>query len=154
MNLDTRLICGEDDLQTLVDQINAAQWDDANDLENYSVDALKAYLNKQDTVLVVCHIETDEGKFLAGMASGRIEQKPYEFEKWLYIDEVDTCKNYRQLGVGTSIMKQLMDIADEHDCKEAWLGTEKTNTVARRFYESLEPDDVEDVIGFTFELDD
>ena len=153
MELHFKVITLEDNLQTLVEQINDAQWDEANDVQKYAVDALQEYLAKQDTVLVVCYLENDSGNSLAGMASARIEQKPYDFEKWLYIDEVDTCSNFRQNGVGTLIMQKLLEIAEDNGCEEVWLGTETTNTVARRFYESLEPDYIEDVIGYTIELD-
>ena len=89
---------------------------------------------------------------LAGMSSGRIEQKPYNFEKWLYIDEVDTCSNHRQKGVGTAMMNALLKCAKDNDCEEVWLGTESDKDVARKFYESLDPDEIDEVVGYTFEL--
>lgn len=149
--LKVEIIETESDLLTLAKQINQASWDDENDVDDYSSESLKSYLKKEDTVFVVCYLEDNEAQILAGMCSGRIEHKPYDFEKWLYIDEVDTCSNHRQKGVATAMMKKLLQIAKDNDCEEVWLGTETTNLVARRFYESLKPNDIEDVIGFTFE---
>lgn len=152
-NMKVDIISLDDNLQELADQINHSSWDDENEVEEYSGDALQAYLKKEDTVFIVCYLIENDVQTLAGMSSGRIEQKPYEFSKWLYIDEVDTCSNHRQKGVATAMMKTLLKIAEDNDCEEVWLGTESNNLIARRFYESLNPNDIEDVIGYTFELE-
>ena len=88
------------------------------------------------------------------MAYGRLEHKPYDFEKWLYIDEVDTCSDLRQRGVGTAMMKWLLQFADENDCDEVWLGTEVENDAANALYKSLRPSSIDAVVGYTFELED
>ena len=62
------------------------------------------------------------------MASARLEHKPYDDTRWLYIDEVDTCSNLRKRGVGTAMMKKLKAIADDLDCDEIWLGADRDNT--------------------------
>ena len=51
-------------------------------------------------------------------------------------------------------MKRLIEIADENECDELWLGAEADNAVANSFYRSLKPDSVDAVTGYTFELDD
>lgn len=150
-NLKVKIVSLEDDLVAIAEQINQSSWDDANEVEDYSKESLEAYLRKEDTVFVVCFLQDEGNQVLAGMSSGRIEQKPYDFEKWLYIDEVDTCSDQRQKGVGTAMMNTLIQIAKDNDCEEVWLGTESANHVARKFYESLDPADIEDVIGFTFD---
>lgn len=154
MKPEVRVVTPEDDLTTLVDHINAAQWDEANETQPYAVDALRSYLRIRDAVFVVCYLVDGEKREFAGMASGRLEHKPYDFEKWLYIDEIDTCSNLRKQGVGTAVMNKLLEIADENDCDELWLATEVENSSARSFYESLKPDSIDAVIGYTFELDD
>lgn len=151
MSFQVKTINREDDLELVVSQINAAQWD-ADDVQTYAVTALRSYLNRQDTLFLVCYLAADSKSELVGMASARFEQKPYGNIKWLYIDEVDTCRNRRQQGVGTALMQRLLQIALESECEEVWLGTEKSNHGARRFYESLKPDAIDDVIGYTFEL--
>ena len=51
-------------------------------------------------------------------------------------------------------MNEIKKLADETDSYELWLGTEKTNTGAQQLYEKLAPDEVEDFVGYTWNLDD
>ena len=100
-------ITQEDDLESLVAAINGAQWDAANEISTYAVDALHAYLGRQDTLFMACHeIDGDAATFL-GMASSRVEMKPYGHELWLYVDEVDVCADQRQKGAGTALMQAI-----------------------------------------------
>ena len=94
-----------DNLQPLVDEINRAAWDHANEMSEYDVVALSAYLERQDMVFVACHDVTDDGRTLLGMASARVELKPYGNERWLYVDEVDVCADQRRRGAGKAIMR-------------------------------------------------
>lgn len=141
------------DLSLLVKEINDAQWDDANEISVYDEASLRAYLEREDTVFVACHNST-EPRQLMGIASSRIEMKPYNQELWLYVDEVDVCADQRQKGAGKAIMEKLIAIAEESGCEELWLGTEVNNLPANALYESLNPDDVAQVIGYTYETDE
>ncbi len=149
-----RIVTARDDLESLVADINSAQWDHVNEMQPYAVDALRSYLEVADTIFVCCYLEDGDSRTFAGMASGRLEQKPYAFEKWLYIDEVDTCSDLRKRGVGTALMERLIAIAGENDCEEVWLGAEAENALANSFYESLEPDSIDAVVGYTFEIEE
>ena len=151
-NLKIKIASLEDDLKALAEQISQSSWDAENDGDDYSSESLETYLKKEDTIFVACYLEEVGEQVLAGMSSGRIEQKPYNFEKWLYIDEVDTCSNHRQKGAGTAMMNALLKCAKDNDCEEVWLGTESDKDVARKFYESLDPDEIDEVVGYTFEL--
>lgn len=154
MQYDLRIISAQDDVAQLVEHINAGQWDEANEMQSYAVDALQSYLEVKDAIFLVCYLIDGDSKTFAGIASARIEHKPYDFEKWLYIDEIDTCSNLRKKGVGSAMMKKLFEIADENDCEEIWLGTEDDNTAANSFYKSLNPESIDKVIGYTFETED
>ena len=143
-----------DDLDSIVAEINAAEWDEDNAISPYDGDSLRAYLERQDSVFVACHETGGEAPVLMGMASGRIEMKPYQRELWLYVDEVDVCVNQRQKGAGKQIMKFLIDLAERRGCDEVWLGTEFDNEPAIALYRSLDPDDVAEVVGFTWETDE
>ncbi len=145
------VISREDDLQKLAQDINDAAWDEANEISQYDGGALLAYLDRQDTLFVACY-EEDSQNTLLGIASGRFEIKPYAHERWLYVDEVDVCANHRQKGVGKAIMQKLIEVAEEADCEEVWLGTEVDNQPANALYLSLEPDDVASVVGYTYEM--
>ena len=78
-NLKVNIVSGDDSLQELVKQINQSSWDEQNDVENYSIKSLLAYLEKEDTVFLARYKEDRDIETLAGMASGRIEQNPMTF---------------------------------------------------------------------------
>jgi len=143
-----------DDLQRLVDEINSASWDDANEMSEYGVEALVEYLTSQDTLFVACHEITEEDRTLLGFASSRFEIKPYDKSRWLYVDEVDVCADQRQRGAGKAIMRKLIEVAENSGCEELWLGTEVDNLAANALYRSLDPDEAEKFIGYTYETDD
>ena len=153
MELHTRFVTQSDDLAELAAGINSAQWDEANDLDDFSADALLNYLRQADNWFVVCEIEVESGLALAGIASGRIQHKPYDNLRWLYVDEVDTTVNYRKRGVAKSMMRMLLEFANQHDMDEVWLGTEPENVAANGLYKSLGPDEVEKFVGYTWNLE-
>lgn len=152
--LQTRTITRNDKIDELVTQINEARWDNANDMCAYDAPSLKAYLAHPDTLFIACYDIADEGATLMGIASSRLELKPYGGERWLYVDEVDVCADQRCRGAGKQIMQHLIEIAREQGCEELWLGTEVDNTAANALYKSLGPDEIEHFIGYTFETDE
>ena len=151
--LETTVIDLNHDLDRLVAQINQAQWDEANEMSTYDSESLRAYLERQDTLFVACHEVNDGEATLLGFASSRFELKPYGKELWLYVDELDVCANQRRKGAGAAIMSKLFELADEADCEELWLGTEVENNAANGLYRSLAPDDVAQVVGYTWDLE-
>jgi len=150
MKLEVDILESGDDLASVADAIGNAPWDEDNEVAGYSEATLRDYLNCQDTVFIVCYLVRDGVRQLGGMASARIETKPYAGGKWLYIDEVDTCSNLRRQGVGTALMRRLFAIASQAACEEVWLGTEVDNVAANRLYQSLDPEDIEAVNGYTY----
>jgi ribosomal protein S18 acetylase RimI-like enzyme len=70
------------------------------------------------------------------------------------VDEVDVCSNQRRKGAGKAIMQKLIEIAYEKGCEEVWLGAEAQNMVANALYLSLKPDEVSQVIGYTFDTNE
>ena len=150
--MDIKAVSLNDDLNKIVSEINAASWDKSNEISEYTVSALRAYLSRQDTVFLACY-QSSENPTLLGIASSRIEIKPYDQVRWLYVDEVDVCADQRQKGVGKFIMQRLIEIAKDNGCEEVWLGAEATNFSANALYQSLGPDDISKVIGYTYETD-
>lgn len=149
-----KVITIDDDLQRLVEEINNASWDDANEMSEFDVESLIEYLLRQDTLFVACHEGDDADRTLLGFASSRMEIKPYAKERWLYVDEVDVCSDQRKKGAGKAIMRKLIEIAEDTGCDEVWLGTEVDNQPANALYRSLDPDEVEKFIGYTYETDE
>lgn len=154
MSSTTVRVCDTDDLELLVREINTAKWDDANAMDAYDAPSLAAYLARQDTIFIACHERVGDQRTLLGIASGRIEMKPYGGELWLYVDEVDVCVDQRRKGAGKALMTFLIDYAKHSGCEEVWLGTEVDNDAANGLYRSLGPDDEAQVIGYTFETDE
>ena len=115
--------------------------------------ALKAYLQREGTIFLACYEVTKGTSALLGIASSRVEIKPYGEELWLYVDEVDVFSDQRQKGVGKFIMQYLMEIATNKGCEEMWLGAEADNLPANALYKSLKPDEIMEVIGYTYETD-
>ena len=148
------LVTVDDDLNQLADDINRASWDEANDLVSFSAQSLLAFLKRQDTLLLVCYESANSNRQLLGLASARIQIRPYANEQWLYIDEVDVCADQRRKGVGKAMMLRLVEIAREAGCKQVWLGTEIDNAPANALYASLEPDECERFVGYAYSLDD
>lgn len=142
-----------DDIEQLVTEINQSAWDDANEMSHYDVESLSAYLNRQDTIFLACHDTESTPPTLLGLASSRLEIKPYGKELWLYVDEVDVCADQRRKGVGTMLMAKFMEIAKEKGCEEIWLGAEAENAAADALYRSLKPNHIADVIGYTYAVE-
>lgn len=149
--IEVSVITLSDNLQKIVHEINNASWDNANEMTLYDVESLSTYLERQDTLFVACHDVSSNPPKLLGMASARVEIKPYGKELWLYVDEVDVCSDQRLKGAGKAIMRKLIEIAHEKGCTEVWLGTEVENAAANALYLSLQPDEVTQVVGYTFE---
>lgn len=143
----------DDDIQKLVKEINQASWDDANEMSPYGVEGLLAYLARQDTVFIACYSIVNNDRTLLGIASARLEIKPYDHLRWLYVDEVDVCADQRKKGAGKAIMRKLLEIANDVGCAEVWLGTEIDNQAANALYQSLDPDDVAQFVGYTYEIE-
>ena len=141
----------DDDLEQLVRDINTARWDEANDMGEYSVSALRAYLGHQHTVFIACHDLVDGDRQFLGMASGRLQPKPYDSEWWLYVDEVDVSADQRCRGAGKALMQAFFEIARAAGCDTTWLGTEVDNHAANALYRSLDPADIEQFVGYTYE---
>ena len=64
------------------------------------------------------------------------------------------CADQRKKGAGKAMMNKLIEIARAQGCEELWLGTEVDNSPANALYKSLDPDDVAQVVGYTFETDE
>ena len=132
MKLEARLLQESDDLAVIVADINSAQWDAANEMVDYDLESLRYYIKQVDTLFVVCYINQASGSELAGIASARVQHKPYERMRWLYIDEVDTAANLRKRGVGTAIVELFLEYAVTNKLEEVWVATEAENIPAKK----------------------
>lgn len=90
---------------------------------------------------------------VVGMASGFHYVHP-DKDPSLFINEVGVLDAYQNQGIGRTLVKKFWDYARELGCKDAWVGTEKSNISAQKCYQAAgaEPDD-EPFILFEFEDD-
>ena len=148
--LTVRRIGGSDDLHQLARAINAASWDDANEIEagDYTAESIGDFVADSNRYLLVAHLNDQ----FAGIASATMSYKPYGHEMWLYVDEVDVVLNFRKRGVGKAMVRELLEIAEANHCMELWLGTEHDNESALALYKSLNPDEVEEFVGFVWQI--
>jgi len=86
-----------------------------------------------------------------GMASGFHYVHP-DKDPELFMNEVGVVEAHQNQGIGRTLVKSLMDYAKKFGCKEAWIGTEKSNVAAQKCYIAAggEPDD-EPFILFEFD---
>ena len=77
-------------------------------------------------------VAIDDG-VVVGMASGVHYVHPDKSPE-LWVNEIGVAPPYRRRGIGQQLLRALFERARALGCAEAWLGTETTNTAARRLY--------------------
>jgi ribosomal protein S18 acetylase RimI-like enzyme len=90
------------------------------------------------------------GKQVIGMASAVHYVHPDKSPE-LWVNEIGVSPPYRQHGIGRQLVAALFSRGRELGCKEAWLGTEESNTAARRLYASVGGVE-QSMVYFTFDL--
>jgi aminoglycoside 6'-N-acetyltransferase I len=71
---------------------------------------------------------------LVGFISAVHYVHPDKSRPQLWINEVAVAPPYRRQGIGRRLMERLLDRGRELGCRQAWLGTDRSNTAARRLY--------------------
>ncbi len=95
------------------------------------------------------------GEQVVGIASALQHYVHPDKPPELYISEVGVAPAYRNQGVGRGLLKALLAHGKTLGCAEAWLGTERTNTAARRMYAAVggeEEDEDTVIVWFDLEL--
>jgi len=73
----------------------------------------------------------------------------------LWINEVAVTPAHQGRGLAKALLGLLFDAGRAHQCVEAWVLTNRSNTAARALYVSAGGVEMEeDVMGFEFNLDD
>ncbi|WP_171037003.1 GNAT family N-acetyltransferase [Maribacter algarum] len=90
-------------------------------------------------------------KEVVGMASAFHYVHP-DKDPELFMNEVGVIAAFQNQGIGRTLVKRLWEYAQELGCKEAWIGTEKSNIAAQKCYKASggTPDD-EPFILYEFE---
>jgi len=97
-------------------------------------------------------VALDQG-VVVGFASGITylhPDKPLE----LWINEVGVASSHRRQGIGKRVLQALIETGRAKDCREAWVLTDRSNTAARRLYESSGASHAPDeALMYSFALD-
>ena len=72
---------------------------------------------------------------VVGQCAAVIHRHPDKLSE-LYIDEVGVTPAFQRQGIARKMLDAMFAIGREHDCEEAWVGTEPDNVPARALYES------------------
>ncbi|MBW4060953.1 GNAT family N-acetyltransferase [Candidatus Saccharibacteria bacterium] len=103
-------------------------------IKAFSEQSLRDFLSDPSRFYLIGTIN----RHIAGAIHGYVFPHPTGV-KYMWIDEVDTIAQFRRQGVATAMLKEVFEIAKEHGCDEAWLGTENDNPGAMALYEGLNP---------------
>ncbi len=147
--IEIKKITLEDNFDEIVDAIKNSSWAEKSEIDpsDYSFEHIEESLRQDDHLFCIAY---HDGQF-GGMASAFALTKP-DGDKWLYVNEVDVPIEKQRRGVGTELMKFLKAEGKRLGCIEMWLGTEKDNTAANALYNSLEPTEVEEFVGYTYKF--
>jgi ribosomal protein S18 acetylase RimI-like enzyme len=74
-----------------------------------------------------------DGCMVVGMASGVRYVHPDKPPE-LWVNEVGVSPTHRGRGIGRRLLEALLERGRSLGCRQAWVGTESTNTPARRLY--------------------
>ncbi len=80
----------------------------------------------------VCKV-TDNDKIVAFLSI----EVHYEEEEYIYLDDLSVTKDYRNKGIGTSLIKRSEEYAKELGIHSIYLHVEKSNDSAFRLYKRL-----------------
>ncbi|WP_114286511.1 GNAT family N-acetyltransferase [Candidatus Halocynthiibacter alkanivorans] len=82
---------------------------------------------------------------IVGMASGSVLLHPDKPPAFL-ISEVGVSKDMRLRGIGTALLRRLLQLARARGCRGIWLATEANNAAARALYRKLGARETQDVV--------
>lgn len=97
-------------------------------------------------------VAIDDG-IVVGMASGLLYNHP-DKPRQLFVNEVGVAGGYRRRGIGTRLVRRLLEHGRAHGCTEAWVATEESNRPARALYEALDgTEDADRAVVYTWRLE-
>lgn len=93
-----------------------------------------------------------DGGVVVGMASAVHYVHPDKPPE-LWVNEVGVASSYQRRGIGRALLQALFERGRALGCREAWVGTERSNAPARRLYESAGgAEAAEDFVMVSFRL--
>lgn len=93
----------------------------------WSESALRAELSKENSRFFVAITKNEVSGYIgANNILGEV-----------YIDNIAVFYNYREFGIGTALLKHLINASEKENCDFLTLEVRESNTPARRLYEKL-----------------
>jgi 8-oxo-dGTP pyrophosphatase MutT (NUDIX family)/ribosomal protein S18 acetylase RimI-like enzyme len=124
------------DLDAVAQELNAV--DSEVTFKKFSEQSLRSFLADPGRYYFIAQINGH----IAGAVHGYLHLHPTGI-KYLYVDEVDTVKEFRRQGVARAMMLESFDFARYMGATEVWVGTEHENEPAKQLYLSLKPSEIE-----------
>ena len=98
-------------------------------------------------------VAIDNGS-IVGFVSAVHYVHPDKPQPELWINEVGVADGYRGRGIGTAVLREVLDVGRRLGCEEAWVLTERSNEAAMHLYASNGGEAApQDAVMFTFHLD-
>jgi ribosomal protein S18 acetylase RimI-like enzyme len=110
-------------------------------------DRARAYLAEPTTLMLVAL----DGDLVVGQCAAVIHRHP-DKPTGLYVDELGVAPGWQRQGIGTELMRRILDEGRARGCEEAWLGTEPDNIAANALYEGLRGSPVETFHLYHYDL--
>lgn len=135
--------------ERILRSIHSSSWSTESEIDpsDYDAEYFRKSLSQPNAIFLEAFLNDE----FAGMASAFILRKP-DCDQWLYVDEVDVCKDKQRSGVGTELMKYLFEYAKVNGCDEIWVATEQNNVAAKTLCTSLSPSETESFVGYTYKI--
>ena len=92
-----------------------------------------------------------DGDLVVGMASGVHYVHPDKAPQ-MFVNEVGIAPSHQGRGLGRQLLDRLVRLSMELGCTEAWVLTDRGNTVAQRLYAGAGATPPEDCIMYTIHL--
>jgi ribosomal protein S18 acetylase RimI-like enzyme len=80
--------------------------------------------------VIIAEINAEIAGFLLAYALERIDREAAQ----MFIYEVEVAPNYRRQGIGTALVRHIVDLARAEKMLEAFVSTNRSNTAAMRLY--------------------
>jgi ribosomal protein S18 acetylase RimI-like enzyme len=94
-----------------------------------------------------------DGGVVVGFASAVHYVHPDKVAPELWINEVGVTSTHRGRGLARRILRALFEVGRACGCRQAWVGTTRSNPAAMRLYAALDgKEDAGDLVMFTFTL--
>jgi ribosomal protein S18 acetylase RimI-like enzyme len=96
---------------------------------------LTSFAAAEGHLLVVAH----KDEIVVGQVQGTV-QRHLDGPPQLYIDNLGVSPDHQRQHIATSLLSEIVQWGQEHQCKQAWIVTEPDNDAANALYRSIGAD--------------